>query len=217
MCQVYIRSRVSCVDKSIAKSNKVVYSRIMTKLRKLGEVAEIHSGYSFRGAVIDVETGVSVVQARDIDGLYVKADELPQVLQHFSSSRMLNHGDVLLTARGSFRAAIVGFDKLAVASSSLFVLRLKDSSYLSEFLALYLSSSQAQSYLVQSAKGATIQSLSVNDLAGLSIPVVSKERQKLIVGLQQNVEAQTSLLRSKLDIVNDIYIGAINKNLKGVA
>jgi len=189
----------------------------MTKLRKLGEVAEIRSGYSFRGAVVDVETGVAVVQARDIGGLYVKPGELPRVLQHFSSSRMLNRGDVLFTARGSFRAAIVGFDNLAVASSSLFVLRLKDSAYLAEFLALYLNSGQAQSYLMQSAKGATIQSLSVNDLASLSIPVVSKERQKLIVGLQQNVEAQTALLRSKLDVMNEIYIGAINKNLKGVA
>jgi restriction endonuclease S subunit len=103
-----------------------------------------------------------------------------------------------------------------VASSSLFTLRLRDKLFLPEFLALYLNSSQAQSYMTQSAKGATIQSLSIIDLAGMSIPVVPIERQKLLVGLQQNVETQTALLRSKLDVVNEIYIGSINKSLKGV-
>ena len=184
---------------------------------KLGEVAEIQSGYSFRGAVVDDGNGVTVVQARDIDGLYATSDHLPKVNQAFPESRLLSQGDILLTSRGSFRSAVAKFNMPAVASSSLFTLRIKTNGYLPEFLALYLNSGQAQNYMTQSAKGATIQSLNISDLAGMSIPVVPIERQKLLVGLQQNVETQTALLRSKLDVVNEIYIGAINKSLKGVA
>lgn len=189
----------------------------MSKTIKLGEVAEIQSGYSFRGAVGNDGTGTMVVQARDISGLIIGADHLPRVQQDFPKAKLLHEGDMLLTSRGSFRAGVARFDVPAVASSSLFTLRLRDKSYLPEFLALYLNSGQAQSYMTQSAKGATIQSLSISDLAGLSIPVLPIERQKLLVGLQQNVETQTALLRSKLNVVNEIYIGAINKSLKGVA
>lgn len=189
----------------------------MSKTIKLGEVAEIQSGYSFRGAVGNDGTGTMVVQARDISGLIIGADLLPRVQQDFPKAKLLHEGDMLLTSRGSFRAGVARFDVPAVASSSLFTLRLRDKSYLPEFLALYLNSGQAQSYMTQSAKGATIQSLSISDLAGLSIPVLPIERQKLLVSLQQNVETQTALLRSKLNVVNEIYISAINKSLKGVA
>lgn len=206
-----------CAHKTIANSIKLVYSRIMSKTIKLGEIAEIQTGYSFRGAVGDDGAGTMVVQARDINSLIVSADHLPRMKQAFPETKLLRKGDMLLTSRGSFRAGVAHFDVPAVASSSLFTLRLRENSYLPEFLALYLNSGQAQSYMTQSAKGATIQSLSISDLEGLSVPVVSIERQKLLVGLQQNVETQTALLRSKLDVVNEIYIGAINKSLKGVA
>jgi type I restriction enzyme M protein len=189
----------------------------VSKTIKLGEAAEIQTGYSFRSAVRDDGIGTMIVQARDINGLIIESDHLPRVQQDFPKAKLLQKGDILLTSRGSFRAGVANFNVPAVASSSLFTLRLRGKLYLPEFLALYLNSGQAQSYMTQSAKGATIQSLSISDLAGLSIPVLPIERQKLLVGLQQNVETQTALLRSKLDVVNEIYIGAINKSLKGVA
>ncbi|MBI1856782.1 restriction endonuclease subunit S [Candidatus Saccharibacteria bacterium] len=189
----------------------------MSKTIKLGEVAEIQSGYSFRGAVGDDGAGTMVVQARDISALIIGVDHLPRLQQDFPKTKLLQKGDLLLTSRGSFRAGVARFDAPAVASSSLFTLHLRNKTYLPEFVALFLNSGQAQSYMTQNAKGATIQSLSISDLAELSLPVVPIERQKLLVGLQQNVETQTALLRSKLDVVNEIYIGAISKSLKGVA
>lgn len=189
----------------------------MSTTIKLGEVAEIQSGYSFRGAVKDEGAGVAVIQARDIDGLSIASGHLPRVKQDFPPSRYLSHGDVLLTSRGTFRAGAVDFSDKAVASSSLFVLHTKATAYMPEFIALYLNSAYAQNYLKQAAKGATIQSVTITDLADLTIPFVPLAQQKLLVELQQNVEAQRTLLRSKLDAVNDIYSKAINQSLKGVA
>lgn len=203
--------------KSLAKSNKLVYSRYMSKTIKLGEVVEIQTGYSFRGAVVDDGAGVTVIQAKDIIASYVSDDSLPRVRQQFPSTRLISDGDVLLTSRGSFRSAVAKFYNPAIASSSLFMIRLKTTAYTPEFLSLYLNSARAQAYLMQSAKGATIQSVSVSDLVNLSIPVVSLEKQKLLVELQQNIENQGTLLRSKIDIVNRIYTSTINKTLEGVA
>jgi restriction endonuclease S subunit len=190
----------------------------MSKTINLNEVAEIQTGYSFRGAVRDDGRGVMVVRARDVSSdLIISGDHLPCVQQDFPNTKLLSRGDILLTSRGSFRAGVADIGAPAVASSSLFTLRLHSNAYIPEFLALYLNSAHAQSYLLQSAKGATIQSLSISDLESLSIPVLPIERQKLLVELQQNVETQTVLLRSKLDVVNEIYTSAINKSLKGVA
>lgn len=189
----------------------------MIKTIKLGEIAEIQTGYSFREAIIDDESGVIVIQAKDIDGMYAKQDHLPRVNQDFSKSRLLNRGDVLLTSRGSFRSTVAKFDKPTVASSSLYSIRLKTNNYMPEFLAIYLNSGRAQSYLKQSAKGATIQSVNTQDLVNLPVPSISLEKQRLLVKIQQNIESQGSLLQAKLDTLNKIYIGAINKTLKGVA
>lgn len=188
----------------------------MSKTIKLGEVVEIQTGYSFRGAVVDAGSGVAVIQAKDINALYVSDDDLPRVQQQFPATRLIADGDVLLTSRGSFRGAVAKFDKPAVASSSLFSIRLKSRAYIPEFLALYLNSTRAQAYLAQSAKGATIQSINVSDLINLPVPVLSLDKQKLLVELQQNIENQGTLLRSKLDIVNQIYTSTINKTLEGV-
>lgn len=188
----------------------------MNKTIKLGEVVEIQTGYSFRGAVVDAGSGVAVIQAKDINALYVSDDDLPRVLQQFPATRLISDGDVLLTSRGSFRSSVAKFDNPAVASSSLFSIRLNTNAYTPEFLALYLNSARAQVYLVQSAKGATIQSVNVTDLINLPMPIVSLEKQKLLVELRQNVENQGTLLRSKLDIVNQIYTSTINKTLEGV-
>jgi restriction endonuclease S subunit len=188
----------------------------VNKTIKLGEATEIQTGYSFRSAVREDGIGTMIVQARDINGLIIESDHLPRVQQDFPKAKLLKNGDMLLTSRGAFRAGVANFNVPAVASSSLFTLRLRDKLFLPEFLALYLNSIQAQSYMTQNAKGATILSLSISDLADLSIPAVPIERQKLLIDLQQNIETQATLLRSKLNLVNEIYIGAINKSLKGV-
>src|SRR5579883_2600296 len=134
----------------------------MTKQLPLGNIAEIQTGYSFRGAVKGEGRGTAVVQARDIAGLYCSGAGLPRVEQPLAANRLLRDGDILLTSRGSFRASVAKFAVPTVASSSLYVLRITDDSILPEFLALYLNSPAAQAYFKQNAKGATIQSVSVS-------------------------------------------------------
>lgn len=189
----------------------------MSKNIRLGQIAEIQSGYSFRGAVKDEGRGTAVVQARDITSLYCSGDGLPQVNQPLATSRLLQNGDILLTSRGSFRASVAKLDGPTVASSSLYVLRITDNIILPEFLALYLNSPAAQAYFKQNAKGATIQSVSVSDIAALAMPVVPLNRQKLLADLQQNIEQQGALLRNKLGVIEEIYASAFNNSLKGVA
>jgi len=181
----------------------------------LNEIANIHAGYSFRSAILDAGSGVGVIQAKDVAELYLKLSTSPKVRQDFPSARLLGMGDVVLTTRGSFRASVVNLNIKAIASSSLHVIRLKTDEYLPEFVALFLNSPQAQNYLNQSAKGATIKSVSATDLGMTRIPIVALEDQKLLVKLQQNVERQSKLLESKASIINKVYNNTISKSLQG--
>lgn len=187
----------------------------MTKYKQLSEVMEIRSGYTFRGAVQNTEVGVAIVQAKDVDGLYLNYSKLSRSSQNIADSKFLVTGDVLLTTRGSFRACVVDFNEKVVATSALHILRLKTDQYLPEFIALYLNSPQTQSYLKQSAKGATIQSISIADLGAIKVPVVPLDDQKLLLGLQQSVEQQAKLLESKTSIINKVYNNTITKYLQG--
>lgn len=189
----------------------------MSKYKQLNDIVDIQSGYSFRGAVLDGGSGVSVVQAKDVGELYLDVKDLPRINQDFTHSNLLSPGDVVLTTRGSFRASVVTTKVKTIASSSLHVLKLKSEEYLPEFIALFLNSPQTQNYLKQSAKGATIRSISIADLGGIKIPVVPLDDQRVLLGLQQSVEQQAKLLESKTRIINKVYNNTITKYLQGAS
>lgn len=190
----------------------------MIKHFHLSEVANIQSGYSFRSKIINVDNGkLGVVQAKDVAGLYINEVDIARVNQEYAETRIQQSGDVFLTSRGSFRASIGNFDKPTIASSSLFVLRPISKDFLPEYIAIYLNSETAQYYLNQNAKGATIKSVSIEDLKNLSIPYISLEKQRIIINLQRNAEQQNNLLRCKQTIIDRILKSSVTQTTEGAA
>jgi len=188
----------------------------MQKTVRLSEIAVIQSGYSFRGAVVNVEGGkLGVIQAKDINGWQVYEPGLSSINQEHSSGRLQQDGDILLTSRGSFRAGVGRFSRPAIASSSLFTIRLLSKDFLPEYLAIYLNSEAAQYYFSQSAKGATIQSLVVDDLKNLPIPHMPLENQKTVIDLQRNIDEQNGLLKRKQRIIDEVLRSSITRTIEG--
>ena len=182
----------------------------------LSELAVIQSGYSFRVKVVNVDNGkLGVVQAKDISGLYVDENSVARINQEYAESRIQQPGDILLTSRGSFRAGVSKFSKPTIASSSLFTVRLTHKDFLPEYVAIYLNSEVAQYYFSQSAKGATIQSLVIDDLRNLSIPRIPLKSQRTIIDLQLNVEEQNRLLKRKQEIIDSVLRSSVNQTLEG--
>jgi restriction endonuclease S subunit len=205
-----------CVIKTIDFQLFFNYSWNMNKTLHLGEVANIQSGYSFRAKVINVENGtLGVVQAKDISGLYIDEQGIAKINQDYAESRIQQDGDILLTSRGSFRAGVGRFFKPTIASSSLFTIRLTSADFLPEYIAVYLNSEAAQYYISQSAKGATIQSLLIDDLRNLPIPHVPIKNQQSIIDLQKNIEQQNKLLRRKQEIINGVLKTSVTQTIEG--
>lgn len=188
----------------------------MNSILRLYEIANIRSGYSFRVKIIDVDDGkLSVIQAGDVKGIYINEKDLVRIDEDYSPDRLCQNNDILLTSRGTFRAGLGRFGRPTIASSSLFVIRIVSKDFLPEYVAIYLNSETAQYYLDQNAKGATIQSISIDDLKNLPIPYITLENQRVIVDLQRNVEQQNSLLRRKQIVMDRILKSSVTQTIEG--
>lgn len=97
---------------------------------------------------------------------------------------LLNADDILFAAKGSknFAAVYHGYFP-AVASTTFFVLRLRDQSVLPEYLSWFLNSQATQALLKRQAIGSAMVSISKTVLEDLELSVPSIERQKQILAI----------------------------------
>lgn len=156
---------------------------------ELGEVADIRSGYPFRGAIEEVTTGgVLVAQMRDVD--VSDGVRWPNAVRAELLGRKppdwLQGGDLLFVARGGrfFAACISEPPEPAVCGPHLLHLRVRSGcSVLPAFLAWQLNQSPLQRRLHVAAEGSSQLSIRVGEIAALEIAVPTLEQQARIVGL----------------------------------
>jgi len=188
----------------------------------LKNIANLSSGYSFRGSVpVDANGVISVIQAGDIsdDGSICVSEQARVQESEVLKSSILEDGDILLVSRGvgmgSFRSAVfhTGSNK-AIASATVHVIRINDKDVLSEYLCSYLNSNKGQIDLLRIATGASVRMLSLNELKELHIPIPSPENQKSFSDLVNNIYQQKILLKKKQFILDQIRITSTSQLIK---
>lgn len=181
-------------------------------IRRLGDIATIRSGYTFREALSKLPRGnVRVFQAKD-----VLSDEMSQLptIQFANKDHLLRPGDVLLSIRGAFRARTIRPHNHVVAASSVLVIRLTDQTIIPEYLALYLNSPRGQDQLNSLAMGATIKTITKAELHKLTIPVPPAKVQKVLANLRENIQRQVHLAGRQQELANTILSDAIKSAIK---
>jgi hypothetical protein len=156
---------------------------------ELRQVADIRSGYPFRGAIEEVATGgVLVAQMKDVDvsdGVRW-ANAVRTELLGRKPPDWLQGGDLLFVARGGrfFAACISAPPEPAVCGPHLLHLRVRAGcSVLPAFLAWQLNQSPLQRRLHVAAEGSSQLSIRVGEIAALEIAVPTLEQQARIAGL----------------------------------
>lgn len=190
------------------------YTYRMQKFQKLKNIADVITGYTFRGAIEESPTSsLYVLQAKNIkDDLFVNVDLLtPTELDTSHTKAFIKDGDVVMSARGSFRCSVVRSDKKILTSSSVYLLRINQKDVLSEYLAAYLNSSAGRSHLSQVMTGAAIKLILRKDLEGIRIPIISIAQQEAVVALYKNIKKQENLLNKKNQIQKNIMNGIFQK------
>ena len=188
------------------------YTHYMHK--KIQEVAQVISGYTFRGAIEKALKGsVSVLQATNIKSGIDISDTSVLISLSEEPGRTLSYlekNDIVLVSRGSgqgsFRSCLfVSEERNVIASSSVFIIRVKDVTVLPKYLSLYLNSDDGQKEILQIVTGGSyLQSLLRRSLEDLKVPIPPIGIQKSIIALNENIQEQEKIVKRKSIIKQNI-------------
>ena len=190
----------------------------MEDKKDLKDIVEVIAGYSFRTALEGKKNAsYFALQAKNIlENSTVDEENLDGIdFENYRSKAIVKKGDVVISSRGSFRAGSVSLElKNIVATSSVYILKIKNKNVLPEYLAIYLNSIQGQKQLGESATGASIKSIRRSDLENISIALPSIETQDKIVKLYYISKRLQKKLIRKAELINKTNEEVINKLLK---
>jgi len=189
----------------------------MQKKLYLKNIAEVIAGYTFRTALQGKENAsLFVLQAKNIfDDATVDEENLDGIdFENFRSRATVEKGDVVISSRGNFRAGVVSLGiKDIIASSSVYILKIKADSVVPEYLAIFLNSLNGQKQIGEKATGAAINTILRKDLEDMKIIMPDIETQEKIVRLYHTNKKLEKTLTRKINLINSINEGAINKLL----
>ncbi len=190
----------------------------MGKKTLLKNIVEIVPGYSFRLGLAEFKRGeMAVLQAKNIlEDSTVDESSLEMIDFDINRTKSIaERNDVVISSRGTFRAGVIGLEiKKIVASSSVYILKLKKNEIMPNYLAIFLNSVIAQKQINDAAAGGSIKHLRKSDLEDVTVVLPDLETQEKIVRLYRtNKKLQKALLK-KINLLDSISESAINKSLK---
>lgn len=182
------------------------------KLRALGDIADIRTGYAFRGKIEEVggdKANIHVAQIKDARKLWqdtqsaaIAANQLPMIRWDGRASSFVEPGSVLLPSRGGyFRASYLISSEastLPVVASSQFLIIKPSSAVLPEFLCWSLNQPRTQHHLDEASQGTNIPMLSATMVKQLKLPIPTVETQTKVLRLNQIWEQEQKLTHALL-------------------
>ena len=188
------------------------------------QIAEVSSGYTFRGQIENDPTGgIFVLQAKNLSvnqDVTNVSDFIKVSDQNIRSPYFLEYNDVLLVSRGSghgsFRSAVfVSNQANVMPSSSVLVVRVKDVNVLPKYISLYLNSEAGQKEILGIVTGGSyIQSVLVKNLSDLPISIPPIHIQKSIIELHENIQQQERIIQRKSELKKNIINSTFTNLIK---
>jgi hypothetical protein len=167
----------------------------------LDEIADVRMGLTLRGADAakrTVEEGPHYLRISDLSEggklVILETQPIDPALDPDRRHRV-KAGEIVLANRGTrMTAALVPENLDAVASSQLFVVRLKSPKILSSFLLAFLNLNSTQEHLRSHARGTYVQTLSIAILRSLEVPLLPLETQQKIASLSELADEERRLI-----------------------
>ena len=180
--------------------------------KRLGDVAEVLTGYAFRGKVMPEDEGDLVaLQIKDLssDGQIDLGGALRIRGQSIYQRHLLRANDILMQSRGTTnRAAAFEGTVRAIAALGLLVIRPKAEVIHPEFLLWYLNHPKAQERLRDLARGSTVAFIAKTDAADFTVPTPPLALQEKVIAMDR-LRKQERALASALDRLQVNYIDTL--------
>ncbi|HNP63503.1 MAG TPA: restriction endonuclease subunit S [Woeseiaceae bacterium] len=177
---------------------------------RLRDIAEIRSGYPFRGRVDnDPDGDVAVVSMRDvIPGQPIVARSLLRISQasiDHVEKHLLEEDDVIFQSRGNRNhAAIIRGPLHGVAALGLYRIRPDHDHVSGEYLAWFLNQERFQRSLSNVAQGSHIPFVPRAELAMMRLPLPSLEDQRRISELHKLRERHRQVQKEMDDLTDKL-------------
>lgn len=160
------------------------------RTQPLGEMANVTSGYTFRGAIQSLEEGIArVIQMSDVaPDAPIQWDRLTRTnLPGKRSPNWLRTDDIILVARGwqNFALHLPEVPMAVVCSPHFAVIRLHHPTLSPAFVAWQLNQPPLQAYLDTIATGTTQRSIPISGLRSAPIVALSTAAQAHIIALHE--------------------------------
>lgn len=167
----------------------------------LEEFADVRTGLTLRGSDASRRTseeGPHYLRISDLseDGeLHISGTQSIDAAIDADNRHRVKPGDIVLANRGTrMTAALIPEDLDAIASSQLFVIRLKSPKILPGFLHAFLNLQSTQDHFRSHARGTYVQTLSVAVVRSLPIPLLPLETQNQITSLTELATTERRLI-----------------------
>lgn len=188
-----------------------------TKIRALGDIANIRTGFTFRGRIDEVTNcgNAHVAQIKDVRSAWeqtntamLQAHQLPMINWGGKDKSFIAPGTVLLPSRGSkggyFRASCLisgHLSKLPVVVSSQFLLITPKPGLLPEFLCWSLNRPEVQHCISEGAgsQGTSLVMLTTKAAKALQLEVPDLPTQQKILHLNELWEKEQQLTQALLN------------------
>jgi len=180
---------------------------------KLKDIAEIRTGIFLKSS----PTGtIAYIQIKD---LLLDSPEKTAALVEYKPKmeiNMLKKGDLLFAGKGTtYLCTIFNLEMQAVASTTLYIIRLNSSVVSPEFLCWYINHPKVVTEIKASQIGSSTPLILKSTLENFEIPTPSQARQKQMIEISNLLEReshlQQTIIEKRNQIVNQILINELNK------
>lgn len=190
---------------------------------KISEFATLQSGLVLNRREARFEEETEVIYNRlNLRSLNQYGEIKSEDLDCFPSKSLLD--DSLLTKKGDiviklsaplFPTVIEESNINLVIPSQLAVIRIFDQRVIPEYVRYYLSTDRVSKFITSVDGGSVLQSIKINTLADLKIPIPSVEKQRLIVNIAQTNSKIEKLYKELIKQESKLATAKIKKFLGG--
>lgn len=176
--------------------------------KSLSDIAEVFTGFTVRNVAVNGGRRVALVQAKSIQSFYLH--DLTScssiLIEGERTKAYLKRGDVLLSSRGEYRAAVYdNADENVVASSTILIIRIVDQAFLPEYIAIFFMLPQTQKLLRQTTSSGVLESITKKDILQIMVPQLSLKQQEKIIRMYRFSRERQVLLAKKMTIELQIF------------
>lgn len=191
-------------------------------LEILKTLVDVQAGHPFRGSVPVIEDGNAyALQMRDLapNGEVAWDNLVRTQVSEAKAVQWLEPGDVLFVARGARNYAVClrEVPRPTVCAPHFFLLRIKSTKVLPEFLAWQINRAPAQRYLASNAEGSDQPSIRRAVLEALPLAVPPLHRQHAIVDLAaaavQEERQLQALIRNRQQQLDALALALFEQDL----